>query len=116
MTIKVLNQEFEFDIFDLDTMERYETAAKVYEDDRKSVKGYDVASIRKLCEITSKFINSVLGEDVTNKLFSVKKNYRDYTKAVTDILEAVATQRKEFECEQADRTARIAKYIPSKRK
>lgn len=116
MTIKVLNQEFDFDIFDLDAMERYENAHKNYVAAMTKARGADVSALRASCDAIAEFLESVLGEGAREKLFGGKTNYRQYLQAGYDLIESVGAQREEFQREQADRAARIAKYIPNKRK
>lgn len=115
MTIKILNQEFEFDIFDLDAMERYETAHKAYVEKMQKVRGADVKSLRESCNAIADFLESVLGEGAREKLFAGKTNYRDYLKAGYDLIESVGAQREEFQREQTERSQRMAKYLPKRK-
>ena len=116
MTVKVLNQEFEFDIFDLDAMERYENAYKNFVAAMTKARGSDVASLRESCKNTAAFLDAVLGEGACDKLFGGKKNYRDYLAAGYDLVESIGNQREQFQQEQRQRAERMAKYIPNKRK
>lgn len=116
MTIKVLNQEFEFDIFDLDAMERYETAYKAYVEKMQKARGTDVKSLRESCNAIADFLETVLGDGAKEKLFGGKTNYREYLQAGYDMIESVGAQREQFQREQTERAQRMAKYIPNKRK
>lgn len=115
MTIKILNQEFEFDIFDLNAMERYEASHKAYAAKMTQTHSANVKSLRESCDAIAEFLESVLGEGANERLFAGGKNYREYLKAGYDLIEGVGAQREEFQREQVERAQRIAKYMPKKK-
>ncbi len=117
MTIKILGQELDFDIYDLDTMERYEEAHKSYAAAmQKMTPGNDAKTLKAYCKITADFLDGALGEGTSDRLFGGVVNYRQYLRAGYDLLESVGSQREEFQKEQAERSQRIAKYLPNRRK
>ena len=116
MTIKILGQEFDFDIYDLDAMERYENAHKAYAEAMSKITDRDAKSLKASCKNTADFLDAVLGEGTSERLFGGVVNYRQYLNAGYDLLEGVGDQREAFRKEQAERSSRIAKYLPNKRK
>lgn len=81
MTYTINDIEFEFDVFDIDNMERYEDAlvgikdlpAKLPKDGKESEKA------KFICETIYDFFADVLGEELAGKILGDKMNIKTYS-------------------------------------
>lgn len=76
--MKINGKEFDFDVADVDCMERYESALKVMQEKSKNAKkGGSVASrMREACQLVFEFFNTVIGKGAADKIFEGKTNFR----------------------------------------
>ena len=93
--ITVLGVELEYDFFDADELEKYETETlKVNEDfgnlDYKGMSNAD--AIRAQCKIIKTYFDNLFGEGTSERLFHGKNNYKDCMEAFAALTnEALST-------------------------
>lgn len=102
--LKFRGLELDFDIYDADTADRYETAVRRMRDNLKAVgEGKSVAaSIRAQCEIIFAMLDEVFGEGFHRELFGSQVNARECLLALKELTQAVAAQRREIEAILSD--------------
>lgn len=111
MTINGIS--FDLDFTDADFLEKIEIGSKeVYDkgEELKKKKDLSIAEgIRQECKILKDFLDYVLGEGTSEKLFGNKNSLDKCLKAFEDIVEARDKQYNEFQ-------AKISKYSPERLK
>jgi hypothetical protein len=105
--------EFNIDFTDADFIEKIENACKkVYEEaeNLKQDKQISLAEgIRQECKILKNFLDYVLGDGTSEKLFKGKDSLNQCLKAFEDIINAKQNSMNEFE-------SKISKYSPDRLK
>ena len=105
--------EFNIDFTDADFIEKIENACKkVYEEaeNLKQNKQISLAEgIRQECKILKNFLDYVLGDGTSEKLFKGKDSLNECLKAFEDIINAKQNSMNEFE-------SKISKYSPDRLK
>ncbi|MCM1316270.1 MAG: hypothetical protein NC040_09375 [Muribaculaceae bacterium] len=105
--------EFEVDMEDAETVDRYASALKVLENaDNRQVSNIS-EQIRTYCKTFREFYDVFLGEGTSEKIFSgISDNSRKYDEVFESLLDVISRQRAESE----SRIAGIARrYAPKRR-
>ena len=108
--MKINGVEFQIDFTDADILEKIEKGSKeVYEkaEELKSSKTTPAEGIRQECKILKDFLDYVLGEGSSEKIFGNKNSLNECLNAYEDILNARENQYSDFE-------KRISKYSPDR--
>lgn len=78
--MKILDQEIDFSFADADCLEKYETEYPKTVEKLDAIKTksdkLDSQVIREFCQIIAEFLDNVLGEGTSQKLFKGKSNYK----------------------------------------
>lgn len=86
--------EFELDMEDAETADRYLSAMKVLENAKSADFGSIAEKIRAYCKTFREFYNMLLGENASEKIFSgIKDNCRKYDEIYASLLDFIAEQR-----------------------
>lgn len=86
--------EFELDMEDAETADRYLSAMKVLENAKSADFGSIAEKIRAYCKAFREFYNVLLGENASEKIFSeIKDNCRKYDEIYSSLLDFIAEQR-----------------------
>lgn len=105
--------ELNIDFTDADILERIENGSKeIYNkaEELKNVGNLTPAEgIRQECKILKDFLDYVLGDGTSKKLFGDKNSLNECLKAYEDIVKARDMQLKDF-------TERVSKYSPDRLK
>lgn len=105
--------EFEIDFTDADILEKIENGCKEIYQKAEELKGNKDLSpaegIRQECKILKDFLDYVLGDGTSEKLFKGKDSLQQCLQAYEDIIKARTTQYNEFQ-------ARVSKYSPDRLK
>lgn len=105
--------EFEIDMEDADTADRYLSALKVLENaDDRHVSNIS-EKIRTYCRTFREFYDTFLGEGTSEKLFAgISDNSRKYDEVFESLLDVISRQRGESE----GRMSKISqRYAPKRR-
>lgn len=105
--------EFEIDMEDADTVDRYLSALKVLENaDNRQVSNIS-EKIRTYCRTFREFYDAFLGEGTSEKLFAgINDNSRKYDEVFESLLDVISRQRVESE----GRMSKIfQRYAPKRR-
>ena len=103
--ITVNGVEFEFDMYDYDTAQRYESALVLLQTrvaDSQSLP--DV--IKESCESVFQFFDALFGEGAAEKVFNGKLNARVCTEATAIVIDSASQQAREYE-------ALVSRYAPN---
>ncbi|MDE5770677.1 MAG: hypothetical protein K2I06_03455 [Ruminococcus sp.] len=105
--------EFEVDMEDAETADRYLSALKVFENARDTETNSISEKIRTYCRICREFYDTFLGEGTSEKIFSgINDNSRKYDEVFESLLDVISRQRVESE----GRMSKIAqRYAPKRR-
>lgn len=107
----IIGVEFDIDFTDADFIERYETKYKEIEKQIQELSENKPVSpaegIRQECKIIKDFLDYVVGEGTSEKLFKGKDSLNLCVKAFEDIIDNVDEQ-------QRDMQERIKKYSPER--
>lgn len=105
--------EFEVDMEDAETVDRYVSALKVFENSRNTETNSLSEEIRVYCKVYREFYDAFLGEGASEKIFSgINDNSRKYDEVFESLLDVISRQRVESE----GRIAGIAqRYAPKRR-
>ena len=105
--------EFEVDMEDAETADRYVSALKVLENPQNTEVNSLSEKIRTHCKAFREFYDAFLGEGASEKIFSgISDNSRKYDEVFESLLDVISRQRAESE----SRIAGIAqRYAPKKR-
>ena len=103
--------EFDIDFTDADILEKIENGSKEIYQKAEELKGNKDLSpaegIRQECKILKDFLDYVLGDGTSEKLFKGKDSLQQCLQAYEDIINARTTQLNEFQ-------ARVSKYSPER--
>ena len=105
--------EFEVDMEDAETVDRYVSALKILENaDNRQVSNIS-EKIRTYCKAFREFYDAFLGEGTSEKIFSgISDNSRKYDEVFESLLDVISIQRAESE----SRIAVISqRYAPKRR-
>ena len=104
--------ELDIDFTDADILEKIEKGSKEVYDKAEELKNSTVSpaeGIRQECKIIKDFLDYVIGEGTSEKLFGNKNSLSQCLKTYEDIVKARDEQINEFE-------ARVSKYSPDRLK
>ncbi len=105
--------KFDIDFTDADILERIENGSKEIFNKAEELKGNKDLSpaegIRQECKILKDFLDYVLGDGTSEKLFKGKDSLNQCLQAYEDIIKARTTQFNEFQ-------TRVSKYSPDRLK
>ena len=111
--MKINGVELEIDFTDADILERIENGSKEVFNKAEELKGNKNLSpaegIRQECKILKDFLDYVLGDGTSEKLFKGKDSLNQCLQAYEDIIKARTTQYNEFQ-------TRVSKYSPDRLK
>ena len=110
--MKINGVELDIDFTDADILERIETGSKEVYNKAEELKTSTVSpaeGIRQECKILKDFLDYVIGEGTSEKLFGDKNSLQQCLNAYEDIVKARDEQINEFE-------ARVSKYSPGRLK
>lgn len=102
--------EFDIDFTDADFIERLEEAKKISAEQSKELETKELTpaeGIRQECKIAKDFLDYVLGEGTSQKLFGEKNSLNQCIKALEDFENAIEKQESEFK-------SRMSKYSPDR--
>ena len=108
--MKINGVELEIDFTDADILERIEKGSKEVYDKAEELKTTSVSpaeGIRQECKILKDFLDYVIGEGTSEKLFGNRNSLNQCLKAYEDIVETRDKQINEFE-------ERVSKYSPDR--
>ena len=105
--------EFDIDFTDADILEKIENGSKeIYQKAEELKENKDLSpaeGIRQECKILKDFLDYVLGDGTSEKLFKGKDSLQQCLQAYEDIINARTIQYNEFQ-------ARVSKYSPDRLK
>lgn len=105
--------EFEVDMEDADTVERYLSALKVLENSQNIEVNSLSEKIRAYCKAFREFYDTFLGEGTSEKLFAgINDNSRKYDEIFESLLDIISRQRAESEGRMSEISRR---YAPKRR-
>lgn len=105
--------EFEVDMEDAETVDRYLSALKILENSRNIEVKSVSEKIRTYCKVFREFYDAFLGEGTSEKLFSgINDNSRKYDEIFESLLDAISRQRAESEGRMSEISRR---YAPKRR-
>lgn len=111
--ITINGMEIEIDFTDADVIDRIENGSKkIYEEAEKLKHAENLTNaegIRQECKILKEFLDYVLGDGTSEKLFGNKNSLKLCMDAFEDIINAKEEQLKNF-------NAKISKYSPERLK
>ncbi len=110
--MKINNIEFDIDFTEADTIERISEAEKiVQEQNEELIKIYDTLpqaeGIRQECKIAKDFLDRVLGEGTSERLFGNRNSLAECVKAIEDV--KIAKEEQENKVNSI-----ISKYSPER--
>lgn len=73
--MKINGLKLDFDVYDYDTLKRYEDALKVVNDTNIEYTS-DADLIKANCELINNFFDTVFGKGISEKMFGNKYNYK----------------------------------------
>ncbi len=105
--------EFEIDMEEADTVERYLSALKILENSQNIETKIGSEKIRAYCRIFREFYDAFLGDGTSEKLFAgINDNSRKYDEIFESLLDIISRQRAESE----GRMSKISqRYAPKRR-
>lgn len=105
--------EFEVDMEDADTAERYISALKVLENARNIEVNSISEKIHTYCSTFREFYDTFLGEGTSEKLFAgINDNSRKYDEIFESLIDVISRQRVESEARMSKISQR---YAPKRR-
>lgn len=110
--MKINGVELDIDFTDADILERIEKGSKEVYDKAEELKTSTISpaeGIRQECKILKDFLDYVVGEGTSEKLFKGKDSLQQCLNAYEDIVKARDEQIKDFE-------ARVSRYSPDRLK
>ncbi len=108
--MKINGVELEIDFTDADLLEKIEKGSKEVFDKAEELKTKELTpaeGIRQECKVIKDFLDYVLGEGTSKKLFGDKDSLNQCLNAYEDIINARETQYNEFQ-------AKVSKYSPDR--
>lgn len=110
---EINGHEFEIDMEDADTAERYLSAMKVLENSRNIKVNSISEKIRTYCKTFREFYDTFLGDGTSEKLFAgINDNSRKYDEIFESLLDVINRQRSESENRMSEISRR---YTPKRR-
>ncbi|MEG2096810.1 MAG: DUF6673 family protein [Pseudoflavonifractor sp.] len=111
------DMELDFDIFDAETADLYEEAAKTARDEAVKKAGETLGdAIRRQCNAVFNFFDTIFGEGFHRELFGSRTNlmecigaFRDFIKAVDEQKAALDTMMEEVEADTVAAPNRAAR-------
>ena len=86
--------QLELDIFDVDTVERYEAALEEMSEKAKTIQCDKASeSIREQCQLVFDCFDHILGEGTADKLFHGKRNLVTCLKAFEEMVDQIGEQK-----------------------
>ncbi len=110
--MKINGVELEIDFTDADILEKIEKGSKQVYDRAEELKNSTLSpaeGIRQECKILKDFLDYVLGDGTSEKLFGNKDSLKQCLDAYEDIINARKSQIDEFQ-------AKVSKYSPDRLK
>lgn len=110
--MKINGVELEIDFTDADILEKIEKGSKEVYDKAEKLKGTTLSpaeGIRQECKILKDFLDYVLGEGTSEKLFKGKDSLKQCLNAYEDIINAREEEYKTLQ-------SRVRKYSPDRLK
>lgn len=110
--MKINGVELDLDFTDADILEKIEKGSKEVYDKAEQLKNTTLSpaeGIRQECKILKDFLDYVLGEGTSEKLFGNKNSLKQCLNAYEDIINARKSQIDEFQ-------AKVSKYSPDRLK
>ena len=103
MKIQLKNKEFEFDIYDADTMERYEKGMADIQAKCENISGELSASgsIKAQCNIMFEFLDGLFGEGAARDIFGEKVSLTECLDVVDSLVDNVSEQKKAMQSRRA---------------
>lgn len=108
--MKINNVEFDIDFTDADFIEKLEKAKDIsakQSEELETKKLTPAEGIRQECKIAKDFLDYVLGEGTSQKLFGEKNSLKECVKALEELENARQEQEKYF-------NTTISKYSPDR--
>lgn len=109
--MKINGVELEIDFTDADILEKIESGSKKVYEEAEKLKGITnltpAEGIRQECKILKNFLDYVLGDGTSGKLFKGKNSLKECLTAFEDIINARKQQFDDFQ-------AKISKYSPDR--
>lgn len=96
MVIKLKDKEFEFDIYDADTAEKYEKGIAKIQEECENI-GTELSaseSIRAQCNIVFEFIDGLLGEGAAKDIFGERTNLTECLDVFDELVKYADEQKK----------------------
>lgn len=103
MKLTLGNTEFEFDIYNADTAQKYETAILKMKDDLLKASGEGAEGIIEQCIIVCDFIDAVLGAGASGEIFGDTVSLT----CAMDVMEAVVNSVVEQKMQMQQRAERF---------
>lgn len=105
--------EFEVDMEDADTAERYVSALKILENSQNIEVNSLSEKIHAYCKAFREFYDTFLGDGMSEKLFAgINDNSRKYDEVFESLLDVISRQRSESEGRMSEISRR---YAPKRR-
>ena len=99
--MRIKNIEVDFDFFDADNIEKFESEArKVVEKTEKEKQTENMTlsnAIRLECDIVEEFLDNVFGEGISEKIFKGKKNLMEHIKVFQEIVDEKNRKQQELQ-------------------
>lgn len=96
--MKILETEIDFDFYDAMQMQKFEANADEMSKKIKEIKPSEMKQsefVIAICEIVEQGFNSIFGENISEKIFKGKKNFKLCIQAYRDLVKAREQQEKE---------------------
>lgn len=96
--MKILETEIDFDFYDAMQMKKFEANADEMSEKIKRIKPNEMKQsefVIAICEIVEQGFNNIFGENISEKIFKGKKNFKLCIQAYRDLVKAREQQEKE---------------------
>lgn len=104
--MKINGVDFDLNLYDYETAQRYESALKKLSGTKGSAVGL-AETIKEQCNFARMFLDAVLGDGTSERLFGDELDLRAHTDAVGQIISEADSQSKAY-------TELVAKYAPKR--
>ncbi len=92
--MKICGTELELDIFDVETVERYESALEKMSERAKGIKCEKASeSIREQCQLVFDCFDDIFGQGTAERLFQGKRNLVTCLRAFEEMVDQVGEQK-----------------------
>lgn len=110
--MKILGIEFDLDVTDADVIERVQKGQEVADKQNKELEEVRenltlAEGIRRECKIAKDFLDYVIGEGTSEKLFGEKNSLAKCIQALEDLNNCIESQENDFK-------SKISKYSPDR--